>query len=84
MCTTTFEVEHGIPIKSWRKYPFEEMEVDDSFFIPCVDTKERRRLTCAVLSLASQKRLSRGDGFRITVRTIKNSDQYGIRVWRIK
>lgn len=29
-----FSVEHGIPIKFMRKYPFHKMAVGDSFFVP--------------------------------------------------
>jgi hypothetical protein len=35
-----FTIEKNIPLASRRTYPFEQMEVGDSFLIPCTDPKK--------------------------------------------
>jgi hypothetical protein len=35
-----FTIEKNIPLSSRKAYPFEQMEVGDSFLIPCTDPKK--------------------------------------------
>ena len=73
------EIEKGVPLVSWKscgiKYPFNDMEIGDSFFIPCDEGNERetrRRITIAVdYRRIEQKKYS--------VRQVSG----GIRCWRI-
>lgn len=77
----SFEVERGVPIPygaggSGRPpiYPFRQMSVGDSFFVPCErESREtiRRRLSAA-------KRNYRPKSF------ITANEDNGVRVWRVK
>lgn len=72
-----FAIEKGVPIppsatgpKSGSKYPYREMEVGDSFFVP----GGKRSTVSGVL----QSRHARPHG-KFTLRTVDG----GVRVWRI-
>jgi hypothetical protein len=70
-----FRIERGVPIPARRNprgsmYPFAEMEIGDSFFVPDGTTK--------TISAAAQY-FTKNLGRRFTVRTIDS----GVRVWRI-
>lgn len=68
-------IEKGIPLPSRqvaRKYPFDEMEVGDSFFVTDVSV---------VLLHAHARRHSPR---RFTCRTVVEGDIKGVRVWRIE
>lgn len=77
---TTVLVEKGIPIpeekrggKRYRvsKYPWEQMEIGDSFFIPGCDTQQfSSRISVAQLRT----------GYTFTARTAPE----GVRIWRTK
>jgi hypothetical protein len=71
------EIEKGIPIppKKGGKifFPFDEMEVGDSFFVP-VKEKNMRRLVNNKASKYAGK-----SGKKFTTRTVEG----GIRCWRI-
>jgi len=71
--STDFEIEKGIPLPARpnKVYPFDQMEVGDSFLIP--DHKYR-----AVQAAAS--RAGKCSGKRFTVRNTKE----GYRCWRIE
>lgn len=64
-----FKIEKGIPLPEKTKYPFEDMEVGDSFFD---DTSSEAKIRGAA-GLASQH----GHKFKVT----KTPDGY--RCWRI-
>lgn len=69
-----YEIEKNVPLPpraSKRKYPFDSMEVGDSFLAP---VEERQNVARAV-TIENQKA-----GARFSVRTMK--DRSGIRVWR--
>jgi hypothetical protein len=80
--STFYEVEHGIPIPpidrslvgairgEWPRRPWDNMGIDDSFFVPRGDSKNES--ACA--SVAGQRR-----GMRFISRKITG----GVRVWRI-
>ena len=78
---TTFKIEKRIPIPTPKKtgygsYPFADMKVGDSFFVPSSDTFRETRLRVA--SAASYYGL-RHPGIKFSLR--KTDD--GIRVWRV-
>lgn len=70
-----FKIEKGIPVPSHRgapsKYPWEQMEVGDSFFVPAEDTTKN----FGSLARTSGKRM----GAKFTSRKLDG----GWRVWRI-
>jgi hypothetical protein len=68
-------IEKGIPLpgrERRKKYPFEGMEVGDSFFVPDVSVM--------LLHAHARRYMPR----RFTCRTVVESDVKGIRVWRIE
>ena len=71
-----FKVEKGIPFPRVRlRYPFREMKVGDSFFMPCAD-EEKRRIARRLSSTTSNPK----NGGRFTVRRVEG----GVRVWKIE
>lgn len=89
---SNFEIEKGIPYKrSTRKrgagrkrmYPFDQMEVGDSFFVPLAENKNIRNLQ-ACLCVCSKKEQSRsGKDFKVSIYEDETKG-LGVRVWRIK
>lgn len=81
---TTFVIESGIPlhnrtagVRNSCKYPFREMEIGDSFFVPAEEITVRKlvqRMSTAV------SRAARNTGCKFAVR----SDDAGVRVWRVQ
>jgi hypothetical protein len=79
-----YPIEKGIKIpkinaKRLYKYPFRDMELNDSFFISCEETDSKmqelkRRVSSSITSAST--RLSR----KFILREVDN----GVRVWRIK
>jgi len=77
----TFRIEHGVPMPKCgsikRKYPFPQMNVRDSFFVPC----EFFEVKNLMFSLTSCMRwASVKTGFKFAQRAVEG----GIRVWRIQ
>jgi hypothetical protein len=77
------EIENDIPIppktpKAGRKgaYPFAELEVGQSFFVPAPPGKTNRQLQMAISG--SAQHITKKTGHRFTSRTVDG----GIRVWR--
>ena len=79
MTITTYQIEKGvaIPARNFKKsrYPFNEMDVGDSFIVPITGSK-RTTQTRLSASAASYSRYKQGRKF--TVRVVEN----GFRVWR--
>lgn len=77
-----YKIDKNIPLNSahGRKYPFDNMEVDDSFLVefsnqtPKQKTLVQNRI-CSAISYYNKKTKT-----KFTTRRIKE----GIRVWRIK
>jgi hypothetical protein len=75
------EIEKGIPrpqdIRGWEKYPWDRMEIDDSFFVPC----KGRRFYKVANSVSHCKRNfeKRNPGRKFTYCRVPT----GVRVWRI-
>ncbi len=65
------KIEKGIPVITRYRYPFLEMEVGDSFFVPGFSSKDMSG------SLTRVRKLH--PGWKFTTRTIDG----GVRVWRI-
>jgi hypothetical protein len=81
-----YKVEKGIPIHGYhgnQKYPFHEMEVGDSFFVPIEDGSREVNMRRLWASCAhAEKDL----GYKFIVRAVKKSHgdpDDGFRVWRI-
>ena len=83
MNRTKFTIDKGVPITTVQrgkaafgtgKYPFRDMEVGDSFFIPCPN-EERRKMSSRVVSSARPLK----PGVEIVTRFVEG----GIRCWRI-
>jgi len=83
----SFKIEKNIEMPTWFRngsgyrgmYPFEEMEVGDSFLIPTSPNKlEKSRLSVANAVLGYRKRWNKG--FKGATRTVTG----GVRFWCIK
>ena len=79
-----FVIEKGIPIPKQiysrimpRKYPFDEMEIGDSFLIPLDPMKRKggRAGMTPNISAAAKR-----TGFKFTIRT--TPDRNSVRIWR--
>ena len=81
--TTPFRVEKGVPIpEPFLKYPFAEMQVGDSFFVPGGDV--RNRLSVAI---SAWKKSHPGDDFTTRKGAVAGDRTelvQGFRVWRTK
>lgn len=89
----SFTIDSGIDIPddfrvSQRKYPFEEMEVGDSFFLPPEyedDSPKRLSGRVAQARQAYQKRCAKqGMEKRFTQRQYTQDGIFGVRVWRVE
>jgi len=96
-----FEIEKNIdlpPAKTSNqryraKYPFADMAVGDSFFVPVTYTSTASEMTrrlngaigCAHSGAATFRRRTGRDDFTITCRsTVNPHGDTGVRVWRIR
>lgn len=72
MATQNFQIEKNVPAPSAgnAKYPWRQMAIGDSFFVPNVSTQK--------MSNAASARKTRGVG-TFTCR----AEEGGVRVWRI-
>jgi hypothetical protein len=79
-----FKIEKNIPMflksKEDYKYPFQEMEVGDSFNISCNNGIDLRNKRNNVLSCAQNFKKLKTD-FKISTR---NTSLFNLRVWRVK
>ncbi len=69
----TIEKNHPIP-KGRAKYPLDQLEVGDSFFIPEVDKERHKNIRIYVSGWARRSKT----GMKFTTRAVDD----GIRVWR--
>lgn len=84
-----YEIDKDIPIPDYhryqnrRKYPFDQMQVNDSIFVPIEDLKERVNPAKAIRSAAYA--FGRRNGMKFVVRKESTEEDYiyGFRVWRI-
>ncbi len=74
----TVKIDKGVPVPKLRqkylKYPWKEMNVGDSFFIP--DTTSGRK--------GGMMKTPRSMGMKIVMRNVTENGVKGVRVWRIE
>jgi hypothetical protein len=75
----TFEIEKGIPVprpsgRRAKAYPFEKMEIGDSFLVPL----ERDKSPSSIHSAISQAKK------RLNINLTSARVEGGVRVWRIE
>lgn len=85
-----FKIEKDVPLpqgagRGWRKYPFCDMEVGDSFLVPRDEVKLRSvgsngRLGAATIYTAASQ-YGRRLGRRFTARKLPDGS---VRVWRVE
>lgn len=76
--TLNIPVERQVPLpdpSTGTKYPWAEMQVGDSFFVP-----DRRSPNMSSTAGAAGRRLGR----RFTVRAVQEKGRRGVRVWRLE
>ena len=75
----SYEIEKNVPIegkKRLSKYPFDKMEVGDSFLVPKEDYNNIHSMRAALFYTIKKV----DPNMKISTRTVEG----GIRVWRIK
>jgi len=83
---TNYKIEDGIEIPKVRVggrptiYPWRDLEVGQSFFVPCDDKVARKR---KMSSIVAQARNARTD-IRLATRTVTEDGVIGLRAWRIE
>lgn len=84
-----FVIEKNIPIKNFAgiihqgrpfRYPFEKMELEDSFLIPL--EKEESYLTIINSVTSCRCNAAKKLNMKFVTRKVCESGQWGIRVWR--
>jgi hypothetical protein len=79
------KIEKGIPIPRFtsgkKEYPFETLQIGDSFFRPCLDKNEAVVIANSIRALASRRGKDSKKSF--TVRLVA-ANGFGVRCWRIK
>ncbi len=73
----TYEIRDDVPIPTRpfiAKYPFAEMEIGQSFFVPGATTKKLA---------GSLYYAHRALGYKFVTRTVVENDLPGVRVWRL-
>ena len=82
-----YKIEKNIPIpsipkKNLLKYPFNEMEIGDSFFVPWSEEEKKSKLRMQrkrTSILGSARNLKSN---KIKIKTRKSED--GIRIWKVE
>lgn len=74
---TVIPIEKGKPLPDYprRKYPFANMEVGDSFFVPSGESaiRTKNNVRCSAVAFGRRK------NWKFSVR----NDNGGVRVWRV-
>ena len=80
-----FEIENNVEMPkkcanngSAAKYPFREMEVGDSFFVPAESAESAHRVQINISSSSVQMSKREGAGKKFATRKVEG----GVRVWR--
>ena len=76
-----FPIERGIPaprLSRYRKYPFADMAVGDSFFVPGVQPRLLRSAARGWVTYNLER-----DGIAFAVRKSVANGVSGVRVWRV-
>jgi hypothetical protein len=61
-------------------YPFAEMKVGDSFFLPATEEATPSKIINRISAASATYRLRNNNGFRVAVRSLDG----GVRVWRVE
>jgi hypothetical protein len=81
-----FEVHKGIPMpapnRGVKKYPFDQMDVNDMFFVPLDENGDITALQKKVSSSASMT--GKRSGKRFATQIVKEDDNLGVGVWRVE
>lgn len=80
-----FKVEKGVPAPKRHhrmKYPFREMEVGDSFFVPLTSTSGLPSTLRSNISASARSVF--GQSGRIETKTVEESGVLGFRVWLVR
>jgi len=82
-----FKIEKDIPIPTQRtkpsSYPFADMQVGDSFFVPCPEGALMTKFVARVQSAVGAQRM-RNPEFKFSVRRMQEGETLGVRVWRVQ
>ena len=73
------KIEKGIPIPirtGHKKYPWEDLEVGDSFFCPGKKISQVNATMCPIDYRGKRK-------FAARTRTLEDDNEEGVRIWRI-
>ena len=87
-----YEIERNVPLRGRGKYPFNEMEVGDSFFVPSPFHNKARQAALARNGKRYRKRSGKPQRFITrTVNTVvkgndinRNYGEDGIRIWWVE
>ena len=77
------KIEKGIPIPSAslkNQYPFHDMSIGDSFFIPFSEKEEKRVRANLYVEISKYLRATKGEARSFITRSVKG----GCRVWKVK
>lgn len=83
-----YKVEKNVemPLKktftAGSKYPFAEMDIGDSFFVPATSREDAKKVQTRVSASGTKFRAVHGR--RFSTRVIEENDGFGVRVWRIE
>lgn len=75
---TKYEIEKNVPVPPRSKYPFEQMDVGDSFFTPLGPDQTIKRLQNTLSGAAGY--FARNTEMNFVIRQAND----GVRCWRIK
>lgn len=82
-----YGIEKGIEMPAHtsrrRRYPFTDMEVGDSFFVP-LDGRKAENLASSISGSARSGRAARANGRRYVTRTVVENGVKGVRCWRVE
>lgn len=85
MSTYPYPIETGIPMPpkyaGRRRYPWQDLGVGQSFFVPVADLQELEALW---YSLTSCRRNAEKHGKKFALRQTEVTGLFGIRAWRTK
>ena len=71
-----YKIETDVPISSRRKYPVQELCVNESFFVPFEDLPSKD--SSSVKAIVHRFARKSGRSFKT------RKEEFGVRVWRIK
>lgn len=78
-----YKIDKNVPITGKRKsprieFPYAQMEINDSFCIPCKDQRKIKLLRQTISNNLKRFNNAFGKEYQIVVRTV----EVGLRVWR--